>query len=213
MDKKKKIIVIIASCLLTLVIIAISLIANYQKKQNLIIQAETVATEKGLKDVEVVILEKSKEYDWYNVAVYCSNIYEFKHSQMKEIRGAISSIDDVFVVHFITNGNTYEVFDDSLYLNGEKTDMFDDSDDIDNPLGEYSLKRGVNGTYTYRCENICDKSCKFCEKSCKKGREDVWPDCTFDYKADSPIGWIGCPLCGTVDNSYWWDWYDEKLSS
>ncbi len=74
----------------------------------------------------------------------------------------------------------------------------------------YKIWQGANGKYTYRCNKKCDETCKYCEKTCYKGRDHSL-GCTHEYSASSPIGWIGCPCCGDVDNQYWWDWYESKL--
>lgn len=93
------------------------------------------------------------------------------------------------------------------------TDYSNDYDDFNNSSTEYKMWRGMNGTYTYRCNRTCSDSCKYCKNSCIKGRENFGSSCTHEYSADSPIGWIGCPLCGDVDNSYWHDWYDNALKN
>lgn len=77
----------------------------------------------------------------------------------------------------------------------------------------YKMWKGMNGTYTYRCNRTCSNSCKYCKNSCVKGRENFGSSCTHEYSANSPIGWIGCPLCGDVDNSYWHDWYEMALKN
>ena len=212
MNKKKKLFLAI---IVSLLIMAAIVVANYNKKQNIIEQAETIATEKGLLDVNVEILGKDSTYGWYDIVVYCSNFHEFKHSQMKTIHGAISSIDDVYVSRFVADGNTFVVYDDSVYYNGEQTHSFDDPSNAYSPSKNksgYSLTKGVNGTYIYRCQKNCNDSCKLCKNSCIKGRENFGGDCTHEYKAKSPIGWIGCPLCGDVDNTYWHEWYREALT-
>lgn len=203
---KKKSILIITS--ISVVIIAI-LTVNYLNKQAIITQVESIATKNGLENVEVVLLEKSKEYGWRYIAVSSSNFDKLSQAKMKSVDRAINDSQDIYVSYYMCNGNKYELGLDSIYLNGKNISQ---SNSINSTVKEdYSMSVGMNGTYTYRCQRECDSSCKYCERSCVRGRENFGGSCTHQYSASSPIGWIGCPLCGDVDNTYWHDWYEKAI--
>ncbi len=115
------------------------------------------------------------------------------------------------IKEFLININKYDTFCDRINMIQEELNGIYKNDNSISGSSDYSLIKGANGTYTYRCQKKCNESCKYCGNSCIKGRETFGATCTHEYSANSPIGWIGCPLCGDIDNDYWWDWYDKKL--
>lgn len=90
------------------------------------------------------------------------------------------------------------------------------ADSSDNSKSDgYSLKRGVNGRYTYKCRKICSEECGNACETCLMNGESFKrsPWCCFDYGASEEIGWIGCPDCGDVSYSEWYNWYEKAQSS
>ncbi len=78
---------------------------------------------------------------------------------------------------------------------------------------EYTVKKGVNGTYTYSCNKICSENCsRACRICIMNGKSFHHPaNCSFNYQAFENIGWIGCPDCGDLSHSSWYDWYEDAL--
>ena len=77
-----------------------------------------MATQHGLNDVEVTILEKSKEYDWYNVGIYASNLDKLSYSKLYKIDSFIYC-DDASVKYYQSPNNTYYVYSTSIYKNND----------------------------------------------------------------------------------------------
>ncbi len=204
--KSKKLIFIILCCVLILCV-SIPFIVQYFEKQNIINQTIYLSEQCGLKDVEIESIDKNSEYDWYDVSIKCSNFDVFFFDEMQNIESIISKDYKIFIKNFISDGKKYEVFDDSIYIDGKRFSLAKEESEK-----TYRYWQGMNGTWTYRCEKKCSELCSLC-RSCIKGRENFGAECTFQYSANSPIGWIGCPKCGDVDNTYWNKWYDEKLKS
>lgn len=200
---------LIILCIIILLCITIPIVASYFKKESIVKQVIIVSEECGLKDVEIVYIEKDTEYDWYDIGIQCSNFSDFSFWEMQNIENIISKDYNVFVDSFISKGKKYEVFDDTIYINGERFTIGNPDDDNESETN-FRYWQGMNGTWTYRCERNCGDSCANC-RSCVKGRENFGAECTFQYSASSNIGWIGCPLCGDVDYNYWHDWYDSVL--
>ncbi len=78
--------------------------------------------------------------------------------------------------------------------------------------GFYTVTRGANGHYTYRCIKNCNESCGNGCKTCITGGSSFGHSrCNFNYGASSAIGWIGCYKCGDVSSEKWFEWYRNKL--
>lgn len=137
-----------------------------------------------------------------------------KNARTGKIFLSLIFLSVVFII-FITyvNYNYTSIWDMFDSIKGEETYSYssDYSYNNHNTSSDYKMWKGMNGTYTYRCSRICTESCKYCKSSCINGREDTGPSCTHQYSAKTQIGWIGCPLCGDVDNESWHDWYDSAL--
>lgn len=204
--KQCKKLIFITLCCILILCISIPFIVSYFEKQRIIDQVISLSEQNGLENVEIEYIKKDSEYGWYDVSIKCSNFSNFSFEEMQNIENAISKEYKIFTESFISGGKKYVVFDDSIYIDGERFPLEKE------PEKTYRYWHGMNGSWTYRCEKNCDDTCKYC-RDCINESEMYDDDCTFQYSAKSPIGWIGCPKCGDVDNSYWHKWYDEKLKS
>lgn len=105
---------------LCICLIITGIIYNKAGKKNTIIEELTnQASEQGLENVVVTIIEKNNEYDWYNVSIYASNLDSFSYKELFEIGHHIYS-DDAFIVNFKSDNNIYVVFSDCIYKNGKE---------------------------------------------------------------------------------------------
>lgn len=134
------------------------------------------------------------------------------------VKGIQQTLEESYVLEyeldtikeFLVNIDKYEEFSDKIEtIKSEysvNTNYYKTSQN-------FSLTKGMNGTYTYKCQKKCDDSCKSCER-CDKGEafEDRYR-CNFQYSASTEIGWIGCKQCGDVSFKEWNDWYDNALKS
>lgn len=132
------------------------------------------------------------------------------------VKGIQQTLEESYVLEyeldtikeFLVNIDKYEEFSDKIETIKNELDGFTNNNQVSE---NYSLTKGMNGIYTYKCTNSCSDSCSYCKRSCARGRGGYEAGCTHKYSANSPIGWVGCPLCGDIENETWWNWYEKAL--
>lgn len=120
-NRKKPLLIISGIILIVLVIIGIttqnkqSQIENEQK-ETIIADLNNTAQKYGFENIKIEIKSKNKDLDSYNVIISASNIEEIEYEVLAEANNEFES-RYVNIESYSSNGNTYDVFDDCIFLN------------------------------------------------------------------------------------------------
>ena len=203
-------------CILVILIIILGIGIKFYKetivKVELINKLTELAKENGLENVEIVINSSDKLYNIkvYNISVYCSNLDKLGYNNMFDLNDSLD-LNNVIITNYFSGEDVYEIFSytRSIYKNGNeiygdylnseshKSAIKSNTDSknynyVYDPnkknMGDYTVTKGVNGMYTYRCNR-----------------------CGNNYKSDTPIGWKGCIKCDNISSEEWYDWYKKAI--
>lgn len=112
---------------LGLIIIAVILVPTYvsynrvnKLKNEIVNNSLSVCESYGLKDIKVII-NHSEYKDYYSITIDSSNFEDLSFEEMYSINETISDLDNVFLPHFTSNNNHYNVYPSSRSIrkNGE----------------------------------------------------------------------------------------------
>ena len=118
--EKKKVIVVIVAVILS--IVAICLISELANRSSVKSQLKAYyEAECKLEDVAITLKKSDDKYNLYDYYVYveCSNLSDFTYEEMMKFEYYLD-VDDVDIMNYTCNGDTYVVYTTSVYKNGDK---------------------------------------------------------------------------------------------